>query len=68
MPPRGAFRPDRAQVVLGVFTVVAYAVGYPLALVAGSPFGWVLVSLGGVFLLTLGVVTIRRIHRSGPGT
>ena len=68
MPPRGPFRPDRAQVVLGIFTVVAYAVGYPLALVVGSPFGWVLVSLGGVFLLALGVVTVRRIHRSGPGT
>ena len=66
MPPRGRLQPDRVQLLLGVATVLAYAVGYPLALVVGSPFGWVLVTLGGVFLLALGVVTVRRIHRSGP--
>ncbi|MGZ4687365.1 hypothetical protein [Oryzihumus sp.] len=66
MPPRSPFRPDRAQPVLGVATVLAYAVGYPLALVVGSPFGWVLVTLGGFLLLAFGVVTIQRIHRSGP--
>ena len=68
MSRSGPFRPDRAQAVLGLATVLAYAVGYPLALMVGSPFGWVLVTLGGVFLLALGVVTVRRIHRSGPGT
>lgn len=54
---------SRPQVVLGAATVLAYAVGYPVALLAHSPIGWVLVTLGGVFLLALGVVTIRRIHR-----
>ena len=66
MPPPGPFHPDRAQLVLGVATVLAYAVGYPLALVVGSSFGWVLVTLGGVLLLAFGAVTVRRIHRSGP--
>ncbi|GAA1236461.1 hypothetical protein [Oryzihumus leptocrescens] len=66
MPPRSPFRPDRPQLVLALATVLAYAVGYPLALVAGSPFGWVLVTLGGFLLLAFGVVTIQRIHRSGP--
>ena len=67
MPRRSPFRPDRPQLVLGVATVLAYAVGYPLALVVGSPFGWVLVTLGGFLLLAFGVVTVRRIHRSsGP--
>ncbi len=32
-------------------TAACYAVGYPLALVAGSPAGWLLVGLGGVLLL-----------------
>jgi hypothetical protein len=42
---------------------VSYGVGYPLALVADEGLGWVLVMLGGVCLLGLGVVTVRRIHR-----
>ena len=65
MPPRSPLRPDRPQLVLGLATVLAYAVGYPLALVVGSPYGWVLVTVGGFLLLAFGVVTIRRIHRSG---
>ncbi|HEV7210754.1 MAG TPA: hypothetical protein VGN47_03465 [Blastococcus sp.] len=46
---------------LGIATVLCYAIGYPLALIAHSTVGWVLVFLGGPLLLTLGVLTIRRI-------
>jgi hypothetical protein len=45
-----------------VAAALSYAIGYPVALVGGSAFGWVLVSLGGVLLLALGAVTVRRIH------
>lgn len=43
---------------------LCYAVGYPLALVGHSVAGWVLVFLGGPFLIALGVVVIRRVHRA----
>ncbi|MGZ4506605.1 MAG: hypothetical protein ACXVX8_05715 [Blastococcus sp.] len=46
---------------LAIATVLCYAVGYPLALIGHSPVGWVFVFLGGPLLLTLGVLTIRRI-------
>ncbi|MEO7059387.1 MAG: hypothetical protein ABI083_06700 [Lapillicoccus sp.] len=46
--------------------MLAYAVGYPVALMGGSWVGWVLVCLGGVLLMCLGVVTIRRITPGGP--
>lgn len=58
----------RTQIVLGVGALVAYAVGYPIAIVGGSAIGWALVSLGGVLLLALGVITIQRIQRSTSGT
>ena len=66
--PSGTPRPTPVQWVLGVATVLAYAVGYPVALVGGSPFGWVLVTLGGFLLLAFGVVTVRRIHGSGSSS
>ncbi len=56
------FRVYRMQIICGVGALVSYAVGYPLAIVGGLAVGWALVSLGGVLLLALGVVTIRRIH------
>ena len=55
--------PTRAQKWLVVVTVLCYAVGYPLGIVLDSAFGWVLVSLGGLGLLALGVVTVRRVNR-----
>jgi hypothetical protein len=58
-------RATRTQQVLIVAVVLSYLIGYPVALVVDSSIGWVLVTLGGVFLLALGVVTIRRVHRSG---
>jgi len=58
-------RPDRTQVRLAVGAALSYAIGYPVALVGGSGFGWVLVTLGGVFLLGLGAVTVRRIGGGG---
>jgi hypothetical protein len=56
-------RPTKSQATWGVAALVSYAVGYPLALVADEGLGWVLVMLGGVCLLGLGIVTVRRIHR-----
>jgi len=56
-------RPDRTQTRLGVACVACYGVGYPVALVGGSNLGWALVTLGGLLLLILGVVTVRRIDR-----
>jgi len=38
-------------------------VGYPVAIIGDSPFGWALVTLGGVFLFAFLIVTIRRINR-----
>lgn len=61
-------RPNRAQGWLIVVAVLLYGVGYPTALAGGWMGGWVLVSLGGLALLALGVVTIRRIGRSDTGT
>lgn len=57
-------RLSRAQKWLLALAAVSYAVGYPLGIVLEWAIGWVLVSLGGLFLLTLGVVTVQRIHRS----
>lgn len=62
--PSGLPRPNRVQSWLIGLACLAYAVGYPTALVADSVIGWVLVSLGGLFLLALGVVTIRRMGGS----
>lgn len=56
---------SRAQIMLGIASVVAYAFGYPLALAGGYPVGWMLVTLGGVLLIALGIVTVRRAHRAG---
>jgi hypothetical protein len=55
---------SRLQLILLVATVSCYAVGYPLGVVGRSVFGWVLVTLGGGFLLALGTVTVRRAHQS----
>jgi hypothetical protein len=63
MPEAGVPRPSGAQSALVAATGLCYLVGYPVALFANAALGWTLVTLGGVFLLSLGVVTIRRIHR-----
>jgi hypothetical protein len=51
---------------LAVASGLCYVIGYPVALWANSGVGWTLVTLGGVFLLALGVVTIRRVNRGTP--
>ena len=56
-------RPDRTQVRLGLASASCYAIGYPVALAADRPWGWLLVTAGGVLLLWLGYVTIRRVDR-----
>jgi hypothetical protein len=43
-------------------TVLCYLLGYPLALTVAPAIGWTLVMIGGLFLLSLGFVTIRRVH------
>lgn len=63
----GLPRPSRGQSWLIGLALVSYAVGYPSAILAEWVGGWVLVSLGGIFLLALGVVTIQRIGRSDGG-
>jgi hypothetical protein len=55
--------PNRTQMRLIVAVALCYLVGYPIALVAKSPIGWVLVTLGGLFLFALAGVTIARVHR-----
>jgi hypothetical protein len=54
----------RTQKVLAIAVVLSYLIGYPVALVLDSSIGWVLVTVGGIFLIALGIVTVRQIHRS----
>ncbi len=63
MPPSPTGQ-QRSLSRLAVATVATYLVGYSLVLVAHSPVGWVLVSLGGLLLLATGIQTVRQIHRS----
>ncbi len=56
-------RADRALWLLIAATAVCYAVGYPLALIAGSAIGWIFVTLGGPLLIAVLILVIRRIHR-----
>jgi len=60
---RALTRPNRRQVLLFLASAFCYAIGYPVALVANAPWGWVLVTIGGVLLFWLIIVTIRRIER-----
>jgi hypothetical protein len=55
-------RSNRLLFGLIAVTALCYAVGYPLALIGDSDFGWVLVTLGGPLLIAVGVVVIRRFH------
>jgi hypothetical protein len=59
-------RRHRGQWLLLAATALCYLIGYPLALILHSDIGWIFVSLGGPLLIALGVVTVRRIHRSEP--
>jgi ABC-type spermidine/putrescine transport system permease subunit I len=56
-------RPNRTQACSAVASLLSYAVGYPLALVADNALGWVLVMLGGLFLLAFVGSTVVRVHR-----
>ena len=60
---RDELRPTRQQIVLAAGAIASYAIGYPVAIVANAWFGWVLVTLGGLFLFALVVVTIQRMNR-----
>ncbi len=63
MSPSRLPRPDRLQVRLGIASALCYAVGYPVAIAADQQWGWLLVTLGGVLLAGLVVVTVRRVDR-----
>lgn len=58
----GDRRNNRTLTILIIATALCYAVGYPLALVGKSNIGWVFVSAGGLMLVALVAVVIRRIH------
>ncbi len=60
----GRFRDQVSKLQLFLFAAAAasYAVGYPLGLASHLAVGWVLVTLGGVFLVALGTVTVRRMN------
>ena len=66
--PAGLPRLDRRQRSLLLATVLSYLLGYPLALTVAPAIGWTLVMIGGLFLLSLGFVTIRRIHVDSGGS
>ena len=55
-------RPDAKQRRLLIITLACYATGYPIALWLNQPWGWILVTAGGFFLLWLVVTVIRRIN------
>lgn len=50
--------------VLGTICAACYVVGYPLAIWGDSGWGWVLVWVGGLFLIALGVIVVRVMTRS----
>jgi hypothetical protein len=56
-------RADRALWLLIAATALCYAIGYPLAMIAGSDVGWIFVTLGGPLLIAVLVLLIRRAHR-----
>ncbi len=60
----GRFRDhvSKLQMLLFAAAAASYAVGYPLGLASHLAVGWVLVTLGGVFLVALGTVTVRRMN------
>ena len=64
----GLPRLERRQRSLLLATVLCYLRGYPLALSVAPAIGWTLVMIGGLFLLSLGFVTIRRIHLDSGGS
>jgi hypothetical protein len=59
---------SRRQWQLTVTMMLCYAVGYPLALTVAPVIGWSLVTIGGLFLFGLGVVTINRVHHQEDET
>ena len=59
---RGDRSNNRPLAILIVATALCYAIGYPVALIGNSNIGWVLVSIGGLLLVALIAVVIRRIH------
>lgn len=50
--------------VLGTICAACYVVGYPLAIWGDSGWGWVLVWVGGLFLIALGVIVVRVMTRA----
>jgi hypothetical protein len=53
--------PTAGQKALALAMVLCYAVGYPWAIAGHSADGWLLVMLGGLLLVVLLFVTVRRL-------
>ena len=51
-----------------IITLLCYATGYPIALWLNQPWGWILVTAGGFFLMWLVVLVIRRINTTSNST
>ena len=66
MSSRVPFDPRIAWWLLAA--ALCYALGYPLALISHWKGGWVLVFLGGIFLLAAGFLTVRWLHRNSEQT
>ena len=58
-------RPNRQQWRLLIITLACYATGYPIALGLDQAWGWILVTVGGFFLIWLLLITIRRMNSAG---
>jgi len=56
------WRQDPKQRRLLIITLLCYATGYPIALWLNQPWGWILVTAGGFFLMWLVILIIRRIN------
>lgn len=67
-PTARALQLSHSQKLLVIAVVVCYAIGYPVALAVNGAVGWSLVTLGGIFLLALGIVTVRQVHRGSRET
>ena len=61
-------RPDPKQRRLLIITLACYATGYPIALWLNQPWGWILVTAGGFFLMWLIISVVRRINGRADDT
>ena len=68
VPLPDELRPDSKQRRLLIITLACYATGYPIALWLNQPWGWILVTAGGFFLMWLIISVVRRINGRADDT